>query len=134
MKIVTTLFLTACLSLSACDRHPRTASAASEQALKAARDQYQDYVQGRLKEFAYRFDGLEARKRGLGKADQEELKLDISELRDRRGVLEKRYDDMKGVSDESWPDLKSSLDRELDDLEVAYNIVAANNHGANHEP
>ncbi len=93
------------------------------------RDQYQDYVQGRLKEFDYRFDGLEARMKGLNKADQERLKTDIAELRDRKEGLERKFTDLKRVSDESWLDVRSSLERELNELDTAYNLVAANNHG-----
>jgi len=133
MKLLTVCCLSLCLSVAACDRGPRRASAAPEASVKAERDQYQDYVRGRLQEFEHRFDGLEARMKGLDKNSQEQLKTDIAELRDRKDVVERKYNDMKGVSDDSWLDVKSSLDRELDDLEVAYNLVAANNHGS-HPP
>jgi hypothetical protein len=100
----------------------------------AERDQYQDYVRGRLSEFEHRFDGLDARMKGLDDAAQQQLKTDIAELRNRKDVLDQKFKDLKGVSNESWQDVKSSLDRELDELEIAYNLVAANNHGPNHPP
>jgi hypothetical protein len=128
MKVFTTCLLAGLLAVSACDREPRRASASTD--TRVERDQYQDYVQGRIREFEHRFDGLEARMKGLDSANQEQMKTDVAELRDRKDALEKKYDDLKAVSDESWLDLKASLDRELDDLEVAYNLVAANNHGA----
>ena len=134
MKILTTCVLAGCLALSACDREPRRVSAAPERSVTAERDQYQDYVGGRLREFELRFDGLEARMRGLSRADEDHLRLDIAELRDRKDALERKFDDLRDVSIESWLDVKGSLDRQMDDLEIAYNVVAANNHGANHPP
>ena len=131
MRILSICFLASCLALSACDREPRRTSAAPEVDLEADRDYYEDYVAGRLREFELRFDGLEARLDGLDDAAQERFEVDIAELRDRKDALERKYDDMKGVSDDSWLDLKSSLDRGLDELELAYNVVAANNHGSN---
>ena len=134
MKLFTIGCLTLCLALTACDRGPGRASAAPEAAFKAERDQYQDYVGGRLSEFEHRFDGLEARMKGLADASQEQLRTDIAELRGRKDSLEQKFKDLKGVSDESWLDVKSSLDREMDELEVAYNLVAANNHGSTTHP
>ncbi len=134
MKITATCLLAACLAFSACDRTPRSTSAAPERSMKAERDAYQDFVHARLEEFEHRFDGLEARMKGLSKPEQEHLKIDIAELRDRKDALERRYKDMRDVSDESWRDLKGSMDRAMDQLEMAYNIVAANNHGMTHDP
>ena len=45
-------------------------------------------------------------------------------------ALERKLKDVKSVSDESWRDLKTSVDRELDQLELAYNVVAGNNRNA----
>ena len=134
MRVFTICLLAGLLVLSACDREPRRASAAPEETLAAERDQYQDYVKGRLQEFEYRFDGLEARLKGLSASDQEHLKIDIAELRDRKDALERKYADLKNVSDQSWLDVKAALDRQLDEIELAYNVVAANNHGSNHAP
>ena len=127
MKITSILLLAACLALPACERGSR-AHAASESA-EAARDQYQNYVSGRLKEFDNRFDGLEARMKGLDTADQQRLSVDINELRDRKKSVAKKFDDLKGVSDASWQDLRSSIDADLVKLEQAYNVVSANNLG-----
>jgi hypothetical protein len=134
MKIAAIVVLVLSLGFSACDRSPRTTSAAPERTLAAERDAYQDMVRARLAEFDHRFDGLEARMKGLAPSEQEHLKIDIAELRDRRDALERKYDDMKKVSLESWRDLKASTDRSMDQLELAYNVVAANNHGATHSP
>jgi len=134
MKIPAAFLLATCLTFSACDRTPRATNAAPERSAAAERDAYQDLVKARISEFDHRFDGLEARMKGLSNAEQEHLKIDIAELRDRRDALERRYKDMKDVSNESWRDLKASIDRAIDQLEVAYNVVAANNHSSTHEP
>src|SRR5204863_3190416 len=113
------------------ERDPRVGAAPERTVTtRDARAAYQDLVRGRLNEFDHRFDGLEARMRGLSRAEQERLRIDIAELRDRKAALEKKFKDLQDVSNESWLDLKASLDRGLDQLEVAYNVVAANNNGA----
>ena len=66
---------------------------------------------------------------GLPEPDRERLKTDITELRDRKDALQHKFKDLKGVSIESWRDLKASMDRGLDQLELAYNVVAAHNLG-----
>jgi len=134
MKTLAICLLTFCMAFSACDRTPRSTSAAPERSAAAERNAYQDLVKARLSEFDHRFDGLEARMKGLSKPEQEHLKIDINELRGRRDALERKYKDMKDVSAESWRDLKGSMDRAMDQLEVAYNVVAANNHSSTHEP
>jgi hypothetical protein len=133
MRIFTTCLLAGALALSACDREPRRTSAAPEATVED-RDRYEDYVEGRLREFELRFDGLEARMDGLIEADQDHLRVDIAELRDRKDALERKHDDLESVSMDSWLDVKASLDRGLDQLELAYNVVAANNHGSGHAP
>ena len=122
--------LATCWMFSACERSSRT-NAAPERAAAVERDRYQNLVRGRLDDFDHRFDGLEARAKGLTKPEQERLKTDIAELRDRKAALERKYKDMKSVSDQSWRDIKASLDKEMDQLELAYNLVAANNQGLN---
>lgn len=133
MRALAIGLLATCLFLPACQRDNRT-SAAPERSIAAERDRYQNLVEARLEEFEHRFDGLEARMKGLNNADQEHLRIDVAELRDRKDALGRKFDDMKSVGDESWLDLKTSLDRKLDELEAAYNVVAANNHGSSHEP
>jgi len=128
MKITTTLLLAGCLALPACQRGSRT-NAAPEQVVVVERDRTQALIEGRLNDFDHRFDGLEARMKGMTKADQQRLKTDIAELRSRKDALDRKFKDMKGVSDQSWRDLKGSIDRDMDQLELAYNVVAANNNG-----
>jgi hypothetical protein len=132
MRITAMCLLIGCLVLPACERAPRT-SAAPEESIAAERDNYEHMVAARLDEFEHRFDGLDARLKGLNRGDQEHLRMDIAELRDRKDALKRKFGDMKDVSDESWRDIRSSMDRGLDQLEVAYNVVAANNHGTSHE-
>jgi len=131
MRIFTIGLLAVALALPACQRSSRTSAA--PESLAAERESYEDAIAGRLKEFELRFDGLEARMKGLPKADQEHLKVDIAELRDRKDDLELKFKDLGKVSDESWRELRDSFDRSLDQLEMAYNVVAANNHGT-HAP
>jgi predicted nuclease with TOPRIM domain len=127
MRIITALLLSVCL-LSACERSGRTTRAGYEDpALE--RDRYEHRISARLNEFEHRFDGLEARLKGLDEASKERLRLDVAELRDRKDMLENKFDDLKDVSIDSWHELRSSLDRSVDELEMAYNIVAANNNG-----
>jgi hypothetical protein len=133
MKIFTIGFLAISLALAGCDRGPSRTSAAPESA-GIDRDDYEDYVDGRLKEFDLRFDGLEARRNGLNEVERNHFTIDINELRYRKEGLERKFDDMKSVSNDSWLDVKASLDRGLDQLELAYNVVAANNHGSGHAP
>ena len=128
MRLTAICVLATCLAFSACERSPRT-NAAPERTAAAERDSYQDLVGARLKDFDHRFDGLDARLKGLIEADQQRLKTDIAELRDRKAVLERKFKDMKSVSDQSWRDIRATLDRDLDQLELAYNVVAANNQG-----
>ena len=130
-------FITACLVLImglfmiSCERSPATARAGSESDQTFARERraYEDRVAARLKEFDHRFDGLDARLEGLPRADQDHLRVDIQELRDRREALGQKLNDLHKVSDQSWQDVRGSLDRDLDQLEVAYNLVSANNNG-----
>ena len=130
-------FITACLVLImglfmiSCERGPATARAGSESDMTVARERraYEDRVAARLKEFDYRFDGLDARREGLDRASQDHLRTDIQELRARRDALGQKLSDLHKVSDQSWQDVRASLDRDLDRLEVAYNVVSANNHG-----
>jgi hypothetical protein len=129
MKTAMIGLLSVCLLFGACQRSART-SASPEEASKAERDDYQALVQARLNEFDHRFDGLEARMKGLPETERQRLKTDIAELRDRKDALQHKFKDLKGVSFESWRDLKASMDRGLDQLELAYNVVAANNFGA----
>ena len=126
MKTAMIGLLSVCLLFGACQRSART-SASPEEMSKAERNDYQVMVQARLNEFDHRFDGLEARLKGLPETDRERLKTDIAELRDRKGALQHKFKDLKGVSIESWRDLKASMDRGLDQLELAYNVVAAHN-------
>jgi len=88
---------------------------------------YEDRVEARLKDFEYRIDGLEARRKGLDKATQDRLDQDIAELRDRKDALEQKVGDLHKVSDQSWMDVKASLDRDMEQLEQAYSVVAENN-------
>jgi len=128
MKTAMIGLLSVCLLFGACQRSART-SASPEEMSKAERNDYQAMVQARLNEFDHRFDGLEARLKGLPETDRERLKTDITELRDRKDALQHKFKDLKGVSIESWRDLKASMDRGLDQLELAYNVVAAHNLG-----
>jgi len=128
MKTAMIGLLSVCLLFGACQRSART-SASPEEMSKAERNDYQAMVQARLNEFDHRFDGLEARLKGLPAPDRERLKTDITELRDRKDALQHKFKDLKGVSIESWRDLKASMDRGLDQLELAYNVVAAHNLG-----
>jgi hypothetical protein len=127
-------FLTACTVLlllfaTACDRAPRTTSAAAEYDMSQERDAYEDRVEARLDEFEYRLDGLEARMKGLEGPAYGNLRADIDELQARKEALEQKLSDLHKVSDQSWQDVKASFDRDLDQLEVAYNLVSANNTG-----
>jgi chromosome segregation ATPase len=133
MKTVMIGLFSVCLLFGACQRSART-SASPEDISKAERENYQALVQARLNEFDHRFDGLEARMKGLPEADRQRLKTDIAELRDRKDTLQHKFKDLKGVSVESWRDLKSSMDHGLDQLELAYNVVAANNYGGGQFP
>ena len=133
MKTAMIGLLSVCLLFGACQRGART-SASPEDTSKAERENYQALVQARLKEFDHRFDGLEARMKGLPEPDRQRLKTDIAELRDRKDALQDKFNDLKGVSIESWRDLKSAMDRGLDQLELAYNVVAANNYGSSGTP
>ena len=128
MKTAMIGLLSVCLLFGACQRSART-SASPEEMSKAERNDYQAMVQARLNEFDHRFDGLEARLKGLPAPDRERLKTDITELRDRKDALQHKFKDLKGVSIESWRDLKASMDRGLNQLELAYNVVAAHNLG-----
>jgi hypothetical protein len=128
MRITTALLLAGCLALPACQRSSST-NAAPEKVVAAERDRSESLIQGRLDDFDHRFDGLEARMKGMTKADRERLKTDVDELRQRKGALERKFKDMKGVSDQSWRELKESVNHDLDQLELAYNVVAANNNG-----
>jgi len=128
MKTAMIGLLSVCLLFGACQRSALT-SASPEEMSKAERNDYQAMVQARLNEFDHRFDGLEARLKGLPETDRERLKTDITELRDRKDALQHKFKDLKGVSIESWRDLKASMDRGLDQLELAYNVVAAHNLG-----
>jgi len=92
------------------------------------RDAYEDRVDARLSDLEHRFDGLEARMKGMDKASQERLRVDIDELRDRRDALEQKVNDLHKVSDQSWMDVKASLDRDLEQLESAYNAVSSHNN------
>ena len=128
MKTALIGLLSAYLLFGACQRSART-SASPEEMSKAERDDYQALVQARLKEFDHRFDGLEARMKGLPEPERQRLKTDIAELRARKDGLQNKFKDLQGVSIESWRDLQASMDRGLDSLELAYNVVAANNFG-----
>jgi len=137
MRFITvSVVLIMCLFLAACERGTRTTRAAPDSEGIADRDRqiYEDRVDARLKEFEHRFDGLEARLKGLDPADQEHLRLDIAELHARKDMLKEKLSDLHKVSDQSWLDVRASLDRELDQLEVAYNLVSANNHSRDHKP
>ena len=137
MKLRTAgLLLMAGLLMVSCDRGPTTTRAASESDNYRVRDRqvYEDQVDARLKEFDHRFDGLEERLKGLDREDQEHLKSELAELRARRDALRDKLSDLHKVSDESWHDVRASLDRDLDRLEVAYNVVSANNHTRDHAP
>src|SRR5437868_2852400 len=105
MKIFLTTLLAVCLFLPACERDPRvSANRDRSVTTRDQRDAYQDLVRARLNEFDHRFDGLDARMRGLSRAEQERLRIDIAELRDRKAGLEKKFNDLKDVSNESWLD------------------------------
>jgi hypothetical protein len=123
-----------CLVLAGCDRGPQSTRAAGETENVSGpdRDAYEDRVDARLKEFDHRFDGLEARLKGLDRADREHLRVDIDELRARKAALKEKLDDLHG--DQSWLDVRASLDRDFDQLEIAYNLVSANNRGHDHAP
>src|SRR5262245_49572915 len=133
MKSAMIGLLSVCLLFGACQRGART-SASPEETFKAERDSYQAMVQARLKEFDYRFDGLEARMKGLPDPGREQRKTNITELRERKDVLQHKFTDLKGVSIDSWRDLRSSMDRGLDQLELAYNMVAGTNYGSSETP
>ena len=96
--------------------------------MSSERDAYEDRVEARLADLEHRFDGLEARMKGLDKASQERMRVDIDELRDRKDALEQKVGDLQKVSDQSWMDVKASLDRDLEELEHAYNVVSSNNN------
>ncbi len=128
MRLITALMVFLLLFVSACNRGPRTTRAASDSEIAAQdRGAYEDRVEARLKDFGYRIDGLEARRKGLDKPAQDRLEQDIAELRDRKDALEQKVRDLHKVSDQSWMDIKGSLDREIDQLEAAYNVVSENN-------
>ncbi len=123
----------ACLMLVAllaagCERQP-TARAGGDHDLSFDRERqaYENHVEGRLQEFEHRFEGLEARLKGLDRKAHERLRVDIDELRARKDALEEKLNDLNKVSDHSWPEVKASLDRELGELETAYSLVSANN-------
>lgn len=127
MRFISMFALSACLLFSGCDRGPRVSRAAYEDTVRLDRENYEKQVRGLLKDLDYRFDGLEERAKGLDPAGRDKLRRDVAELRDRKAVIEKKFDDLRKVSDESWLDVKTSLDRDIDQLEIAYNLVAANN-------
>jgi hypothetical protein len=129
MKFITVCVLSLFLAMTACDRGVSTRAASDSGISDEERDRYEDRVAARLKEFDLRFDGLDARLKGLDEASQDQLRVDIDELRVRRELAERKFSDLRKVSEGSWLDLKSSLDQELDQLDLAYNVVAANNHG-----
>src|SRR5213075_302714 len=112
MRIATALLLSACLAFPACQRSSNT-NAAPEKIVVAERGRTEALIQGRLDDFDHRFDGLEARMKGMTKADQERLKTDIAELRQRKDGLERKFKYMKGVSDQSWRELKESVNHDL---------------------
>jgi hypothetical protein len=127
MKFITAFLLSLCL-FAGCERSGRTTRAGYEDpALE--RDRYEDRIEARLNEFEHRFDGLEARLEGFDEQSGDRLRLDLAELRDRKDMLEKKFNDLERVSDESWAAVRTSLDKSLDELEMAYNIVAAHNDG-----
>ncbi len=128
MKFVTACTVFVFLFAAACDREPRTTRAGAEVEVSGEeREFYEDRIEARLEEFEHRLDGLEARMKGMDRAAQERLQFDVDELRDRKEALNQKLNDLHKVSDQSWMDVRAALDRDLDQLEVAYNVVSANN-------
>jgi hypothetical protein len=130
MKFITVCVLGMFLVMTACSRGSSTRAAPESGISGEERERYEDLAAARLKEFDLRFDGLDARLKGLDEASRNQLRVDIDELRARRESAERKFNDLRKVSEGSWQDLKSSLDHELDQLDLAYNVVAANNHGS----
>src|ERR1700741_3862972 len=104
MRLITACAVFLLLFATACDRAPRTTSAAAEYDISQDRDAYEDRAEARLNEFEYRLDGLEARMKGLDGRDRDNLRVDIDELRARKEALEQKLGDLNKVSDQSWQD------------------------------
>jgi hypothetical protein len=130
VKIIYTTCLAILFVLTACNRTDRERAGAAPEAtttaeqMKHQRDDYVKAVDAKLAEFDQKFDGLDARARSMTGTAKEDIKGDISQLREDRKGVSKKLGDLKNVSLDSWLTMKAEVDAAVANLETTYEQVS----------
>ena len=97
-----------------------TAASAGKQ-----REEEQQAVESKLKEFGNRLDSLKGEAGKLGEKAKAELKGMIQELEKKMAVAEKRLEEFKSASADAWQEAEARTVAAMEELEESYSQVIA---------
>jgi ElaB/YqjD/DUF883 family membrane-anchored ribosome-binding protein len=87
------------------------------------KEEYRKKLEAQLKEWKARIDALEARGAKLGSEAKTELMREIGELRQRKGIVKEKWNELQKVSGDSWDSMKEGVEKAVTELKGALDRV-----------
>jgi DNA repair exonuclease SbcCD ATPase subunit len=90
-----------------------------------SKEQYQKRIQGKLDELGRQISALEAKEETQADQARRQLRTQLKELTQQHQATARQYEELKQDGQEAWKKMKPQMDAALDELEKAYERLAA---------
>ena len=87
------------------------------------KEEYRKKLEAQLKEWKTKIDELEARGAKLTTEAKTELMKEIKELRQRKGLVKEKWNELQKVSGDSWDTMKVGVEKAASELKGAMERV-----------
>jgi hypothetical protein len=87
------------------------------------KEEYGKKLEAQLKEWKGKIDTLEARGAKLTAEVKTELLKEIGELRQRKGIVKEKWNELQKVSGDSWDSMKEGAEKAATELKSALDRV-----------
>lgn len=89
------------------------------------KEEYRKMLETQLKEWKAKIDTMEARGSKFTSEAKTELMREIEELRQKKGIVKERWNEMQKASGDSWDTMKEGVEKAAAELKGALNRVIA---------
>jgi uncharacterized coiled-coil DUF342 family protein len=88
-------------------------------------EEYRKKLEAQLKEWKAKIDDLEARGAKFTSEAKTELMKEIKELRQKKGIVKEKWNELQKVSADSWDSMKEGVEKAVAELKGALDRVMA---------
>ncbi len=89
------------------------------------KEEYRKRMEAQLKEWKTKIEMLEAKGSKLTAATKTEFLKDMEELRNKKGVVKEKWNELQKMSGESWDAMKGKVEKASAELKSALDKVAS---------